>query len=115
MRGLFTCALVLALAGGCATGTSRVPAAQPAPDTSWMRVIVQLRLPRFETEEQKLALILRTREALLVELGSRPYRVTRAYETIPAVGLEVSPDALRVLEKSALVEGIGKDTLSRPQ
>jgi hypothetical protein len=106
--------MLLACATACARGPTPIALEEPKPGQPWTPVIVQLRLPPFETEEQKLASITRIREALLTELRSTPYRVTRAYETIPAVALEVSAEALRVLETSRLVASIGKDTVSVP-
>ena len=84
------------------------PAAADLQKTS--RVIVNLRLPSFESDAQRSALIIQVREAFLRDLDSTSYRVVRAYETIPAVALEVSPAALRAIEKSSHVTSVEPDT-----
>jgi hypothetical protein len=53
--------------------------------------------------------IVRSRTALLQELGGAAYQVRRTYDTIPFVALEVSPVALRILEGSGQVVGITPD------
>jgi hypothetical protein len=105
------CAL---LAAGCGTTQPRVAdvSAQSAP---WTRVIVQLNVPATQTDEQKLAAIREVREALLRELDAKSYRVARVYDTIPAVALEVSPEARRVLEKSPRVASVVTDAVVDPQ
>ena len=97
---------------------SAMPHALQAP--GGLRVIVQFRLdadlcataPGTEQCQQSIA---RGREALLQELGGTSYQVTRVYDTIPFVALEVSPEALRLLEGSKRVVGITPDTLHAPQ
>ena len=85
-----------------------------------IRVIVHLRVPSGASERPEAgapqhASIQRAREALLHELASMPHRVTRMYEAIPFVALEVSPEALRIVEKSPWVVGIEPDALVAPQ
>ena len=97
---------------------SAMPHALQAP--GGLRVIVQFRLdadlcataPGTEQCQQSIA---RGREALQQELGGTSYQVTRVYDTIPFVALEVSPEALRLLEGSKRVVGITPDTLHAPQ
>jgi hypothetical protein len=98
------------VAAGCAT-RQQAPS-EIAPQ--WRRVIVTFRVPPSESEDQRRADIVAGREALLRELASTPHRVTRTYETIPGVGLEVSPEALRVLEKSRGIVKIDTDSLNAP-
>jgi hypothetical protein len=52
--------------------------------------------------------------ALMAELVGARYRLIRTYETIPFLALEVSSDALRILEASSLVVGIEEDRLELP-
>lgn len=79
------------------------------------RVIVQLHIDSLinEDDAKKRHAIAKARTGLFQDLGSTVYRVTRVYETIPFVGLEVSPAAFKALKKSSFVAGIEKDTLSR--
>ena len=85
-----------------------------------LRVMVQFRLeaglcetaPGSEPCQQRMA---QGRAALLQELGGTSYQVTRVYDTIPFVALEVSPEALRILEGSGQVVGITPDTPQAPQ
>jgi hypothetical protein len=101
-----------ALTGAAACAAERA-VTMPNPGTAQprARVIVTFRI---ETSAAGDALA-RGREALLGELPRQSYRVLRAYETIPAVALEVSPEALRILEKSPAVVSIEKDALVAPQ
>jgi hypothetical protein len=99
------------ITAACATAPSQQA---PTPTAQWSRLIVTFRVPPSDSEDQRRAAIAAAREALLRELASAPHRVTRTYETIPAVGLDVSPEALRVLEKSRRVETIEKDALNAP-
>ncbi len=79
------------------------------------RVIVQLKVDSKSDEAaERRKAIAHAREALLRELSPESYRVTRAYETIQFVGLEVTPEGLRVLRKSPLVLGVQEDTLGSP-
>jgi hypothetical protein len=105
-------AMILAAIPLPAACAGREPA---VPNADWRSVIVQLRVAATESETQRVAAISDAREALLRELGSLPYRVRRAYETVPFVALDLSPTALRVVEQSALTAGIQPDILSAPQ
>ena len=91
-----------------------------AMDQGSVRVIVHLRVApiaagQSEEAKQQGGTIAQAREALLRELALTSYRVPRVYDTIPFVALEVSPEALRVLEKSVWVVGLEQDVLSAPQ
>jgi hypothetical protein len=80
------------------------------------RVIVQLHIDSLIDEDgegKKRHAIAKARAGLFQDLGASVYRVTRVYETIPFVGLEVSPAAFKALKKSSCVVGIKKDALSR--
>jgi hypothetical protein len=46
---------------------------------------------------------------LLTELADTKYRITRRYEVIPGIALEVGLDALRVLARSAAVTNVLRD------
>jgi hypothetical protein len=85
-----------------------------------VRVIVHLRVESVSEEqaggaERRREAIVQAREALLRELASTSFRVTRVYDTIPFVALEIWPDAWRVLERSVLVVEVEEDKLSSPQ
>ena len=54
--------------------------------------------------------IFEAQEKLLAELVGTKYRVTGRLKTVPAIG----PDALRILERSSLVEKITEDFPLRP-
>jgi hypothetical protein len=94
-----------------------------AMDRDLVRVIVQLRvtgLPEgriwtVEAEASARQAIAEVRCTLLRELAGSNYRVVRTYETIPFLALEVSLDALRALEGSALVMNIEEDRVESPQ
>ena len=84
------------------------------------QVIVHIRVAAMsdgpaEWAERHQRAIVQAREALLRALPSTSYRVTRVYDTIPFIALEVSGEALRVLKQSSLVRGIEEDALSAPQ
>jgi hypothetical protein len=94
-----------------------------ALDRDLVRVIVQLRvtgLPegRLWTAEAEVSArqaIAESQCTLLRELAGTNYRVVRTYETIAFLALEVSLDALRALEGSALVMNIEEDRVESPQ
>jgi hypothetical protein len=85
-----------------------------------VRVIVHLRMETGwcrdapDTEPCQQA-ITQAREALLRELQGTRYQVMRVYATLPFMAFMVSPEALRLLQRSARVAGIEADTLSAPQ
>lgn len=83
-------------------------------EREWTRVIVEFRIPSGGKPEEQRSAIVEAREALLRELASAPYRVTRVFDTSPLVSLAVSPEALRILEKSTRVVRMQKDSLNAP-
>lgn len=126
LRIMLTCGAVcatLTCSGGPPSAPTGSPpsgrsAASPQPDVTqqaWFRVIVQLRVAESRSDQQRAAAIAQAREALFHELKSAPYRVTRTYDTIPFVGLELSPEALRIVERSTLTIAIEEDALGAPQ
>ncbi len=54
-------------------------------------------------------------DELLHELEGTRHRVTRRYEQIPFLALEVSPEALQVLDTSSAVVRVQEDRLLLPQ
>src|SRR5437870_2121349 len=100
-RLVFVC-FIAATGMGCASAATGAFAPTPvqALQSERTRVIAQLRVAASDTEAQKRAAIAEAREGLLRDLSSTSYTVTRVYETIPFVALEVSQEALRVAEKS---------------
>jgi hypothetical protein len=78
-----------------------------------LRVIVELKMdpPRPSSREA----IAQTQDLLLQELTSTSHRVLRRFATIPFLGLEVTPEALRRLGESAHVAGVREDMVRRPQ
>jgi hypothetical protein len=46
---------------------------------------------------------------LLTELANTKYRITRRYQAIPGIALEVGLDALRVLARSVAVTNVLRD------
>jgi len=84
-----------------------------------VRVIVQLRLSALPGGQlgsadamvaQRQA-IAAAQSTVLAGLAGTTFRVIRTYEAIPFLALEVSPDALRALEKSPLVASMEEDRL----
>lgn len=94
-----------------------------AMDRDLVRVIVQLRVTGLpegrlwtaEAEASARQAIAEAQCTLLRELAGTNYRVVRTYETIAFLALEVSLDALRALEGSALVMNIEEDRVESPQ
>jgi hypothetical protein len=58
--------------------------------------------------------IFEAQEKLLAELVGTKYKVTGRLKTLPGIGLQVGPDALRILERSTLVKKITEDFPQRP-
>lgn len=77
----------------------------------WVRVVVNLRIRSGPTEEAVRA----AREAVFGDLGSAPYRVLRQYDTIPAVALVASTDALMRLAGSSHVTSVQEDMPLEPK
>jgi subtilisin family serine protease len=105
--------------------TTRAPAAEfqrlVPKDDGTVRVIVGLQT-RFTPEgaldaarvKDQRAQIDGARERLVRALAGTKHRVANAFETIPSVALELSPEALTVLERSGLAASILEDELSEP-
>jgi hypothetical protein len=122
-------AACLAAFGGCRDGGSMSAdetAMAGSPSQAWSRVIVGFRVdgsgqgetprpvapPRTSdagTDAERRAAIAAARERLLATLPQGEFRLTRAYDVIPFVALEVSPAGLAALRASPLVAGIEDD------
>jgi hypothetical protein len=119
-------AAVMLLVGPAAGRTlaGSVPKAlldRAAPEGT-VRVLVQLQvaaepeggLASAEAVAAQRKTIAVAQSTLMDELVGTRYRLIRTYETIPFLALEVSSDALRILEASPLVVGIEEDRLELP-
>jgi subtilisin family serine protease len=118
--------ITLGLAGGPAAlareGAVPAEVAQKAQTKGLVRVIVQLDVAtRPEGALASRQAVLDQRQAiaaaqseLLADLARTNHRVTRQFETIPFLALEVGPDALAVLERSPRVVGVAEDRLAAP-
>jgi len=119
-------AAVMLLVGPAAGRTlaGNVPKAlvDRAAQEGTVRVLVQLQvvakpeggLASAEAVAAQRKAIAVAQSALMAELVGTRYRLIRTYETIPFLALEVSSDALRILEASPLVVGIEEDRLELP-
>jgi len=95
---------------------------QEAQTKGVARVIVQLDVAtRPEGALPTRQAVLGQRQAIagaqgdrLAELSGTTHKVTRRFETIPFIALEVTPDALAALERSARVVGVVLDRLDAP-
>ncbi len=94
-----------------------------ALDDESVRVIVQLRVTALQggqlggedaVASQRQA-IAAAQSVLLAELDGTGYRVVRTYKAIPFLALEVSANALRVLEGSAMVAAVEEDRVDSTQ
>ena len=84
--------------------------------TGTVLVLVGLKAPRSPEGSLNASLVAAQREAiaaaqnyLLTELAATKYRVTRRYDKIPGIALEVGLDALNVLSHSAAVTNVLPD------
>jgi len=77
-----------------------------------LRVIVELKLDPSGTPDR--AAIAEAQDLVVAELSGTNHRVLRRFTTVPFIGLEVSPDALRRLRQSPRVIGIREDRLRAP-
>jgi subtilisin family serine protease len=110
--------LILALG---ATTTAAQPAQAPGPRG---RVLVQLRTPEpyeIEARLQNAVAVAAQRRAieaaaarLLAGLDGAAFRVTRRYQTLPLVALEVTPAARAALQRSPDVVRVYDDEILRP-
>ena len=119
-------AAVMLLVGPAAgrTPAGSVPKAlvDRAAREATVRVLVQLQvaaepeggLASAEAVAAQRKAIAVAQSALMAELVGTRYRLIKTYETIPFLALEVSSDALRILEASPLVVGIEEDRLELP-
>jgi len=95
---------------------------QKAQTKGVVRVIVQLDVatrPEGALATRQAALdqrqaIAAAQSELSADLAGTSHRVTRQFETIPFLALEVGPDALAVLERSARVVGVAEDRPRAP-
>ena len=121
---LWVIGCALALAGGAAqaaqTGEAKVPTevVDQAAAHGIVPVLVGLKVPwqmesrltesEIATQRQAIASI---QADLLSELAGKSYRITRRYDQIPGIALEVGPDALAELAHSGNVVNV---LLDRP-
>ncbi|MPZ75450.1 MAG: hypothetical protein GEU77_02915 [Deltaproteobacteria bacterium] len=104
---------------GAATGSAGVVPAElfmEATDVGAVLVLVGLKTPWSPEGPLSKELVHAQREAiaaaqkyLLTELADTRYRITRRYEVIPGIALEVGLDALRVLARSVAVTNVLRD------
>lgn len=111
-------ALALAITGGMVGSGAAGPAVPPellerASAEGAVRVIVGFRLPSGVAPDAQA--IAAARETVLRQVAGTRYRMVRAYETIPFVALEASPETLRALAASPDVSSVQEDALARPQ
>ena len=109
---------------GAATGSVGVVPAElfmEATDVGAVLVLVGLKTPWSPEGPLSKELVLAQREAitaaqnyLLIELADTRYRITRRYEVIPGIALEVGLDALRVLARSVAVTNVLRDRPAIP-
>jgi hypothetical protein len=106
----YICLLGLAIsAAGQANGSPMLPAAllARAEAEGSVRVIVELSV--------EPAGIGGAQDLVLQSLEGTQHRVTRRYQTVPLLGLEVSAEALRRLARSPAVRNIQEDRVLTPQ
>jgi hypothetical protein len=97
---------------------TKVPAdlIQKAKETGVVRVIVDLDIPlqsegKLDAGAKQLQrqAIAEAQNKLLAELAGTKHEGERRLITVPAIGLRVGADALRVLERSVLVKKVTED------
>ena len=106
-----------------AAGASGTPLVTPDSSDAardWSRVIVELRmdapLPPFGAsgdDGPRREAVAKARERLLASLPAEDFRLTRAYDTLPYVALDVSPAGLAALRTSPLVGAVRPDGVQR--
>lgn len=81
-----------------------------------IRVLVDLNIPGWVskplTKDAEIAqrkLIADTQRGTLAELAGTRHKVNRQYEIVPALALEIGPDALVILERSSRVVKVYED------
>lgn len=120
-RGLASVCALAALGAALQTLAASAQPASPGFDElldkaarqGSVRVIVELRVD--EPAPVSAEAIGRAQDLVLRDLAGADHRVLRRFSTIPFLGLEVSPEALRRLAASAVVVGIREDRILRPQ
>lgn len=113
------CAAAVLLAGpGPATGQGKIPddVIDQAASNGTVLVLVGLKVPwQMESnlsEEQiaaQRAAIASIQKELIAELAGKSYKITRQYDQIPGLALEVGPDALAELAVSSRVVNVMLD------
>ena len=125
-KRFFLCLLAVVGIGCIAFGAAqqgKVPPDiwQKAREKGVVRVLVQLNVPTKPigtlSKEELLAqreVITAAQDELLAELAGTKHRVGRLFENIPGLSLEVGPDALAVLERSARVVKVTEERVFKP-
>ena len=126
LRALIPAVLIVLLAFGAveAQARSRIPPelADRAAREGAVRIIVQLdvpTLPEGRLRGRRSRLLQRQRiaaaqDGLSAELAGTTHRTARRFRSIPFAALEVGPQALSRLERSARVVAVQEDRLHRP-
>lgn len=78
-----------------------------------VRIIVQLRIPP-GPEESRGDRILAVQQKLLAGLPPQTYQVVRIYTAIPAIVLEASEEALKILDQSMHILQVDEDSRAAP-
>ncbi len=106
---LFTAASLTMACAGQVNSTTVLPAdlLARAEKGETVRVIVELQAAAEEIHT--------TQERVLQAISGTPYRVTRRYQAVPFLALEVSAEALRRLMQSPVVRRIQEDRALPPQ
>jgi hypothetical protein len=117
------CSAAILFAGPAPTAAEPIPkipveVIDQAATTGTVMVLVGLKMPwqmesnlsddQVHAQRQAIALI---QEKLLVELAGKSYKITRRYDRIPGIAMEVGADALAELAHSANVANV---LLDRP-
>ncbi len=119
----FIAALLITPLGIAVAQEAKVPAEvwEKAQIAGTVLVVVGLKAPWQPEGRLSKEVVVAQRQAiaaaqsyLLTELAGTKYRITRQYENIPGIALEVGSDALAVLEKSAAVVNVIQDRPARP-
>lgn len=67
-----------------------------------------------EQRRVQVASIRSAQDAVVGELGGMPFHIARAFDTVPYLALDVTPEALDALERSGKVVSVDDDRLLRP-
>jgi hypothetical protein len=89
---------------------------QKTQEKGFIRVIVELNVPwrvskplNKEAELAQRQMIADTQDRVLAELARTRYKVNRRFEIVPALAMEVEPDALVILDRSPHVLKVYED------